>query len=192
MVVVLGVLAVVFTVARAWPQFIRIVVRRDSTGVSSGTWILVLSAHLGWLTYGILDRVVLLIIVNTLSALGCAVIVLRLRPMRILAAAVAGTGLASWALYEISNGVLLGALIGLSLVMFLPQVVKVFHSPHQGVSPVTWTLSALSSISWISWSIMVGRPLLGAAHYVMLPVALVIVAMTLWRKPHLEREAFVP
>ena len=177
-VVVLDILAVVFTVARTWPQFIRIVVRRDSTGVSFLTWTLVLSAHLGWLTYGILDHLVLLIVVNILSALGCAVIILRLRPVVFLVAPVAGTVLASWALYEVSNGVLLGALIGLSLVMFVPQVVKVFHAPHQGVSPVTWTLSALSSITWISWSIMVGRPLLGAAHYVMLPIALAILAMT--------------
>lgn len=191
-VVVLDVLAVVFTVARAWPQFIRIVIKRDGTGVSILTWTLVLSAHLGWLTYGILDHVLLLIIVNTLSALGCAVIVLRLQTMRFLVAPVAVTGLASWALYEITNGVLLGALIGLSLVMFLPQVVKVYRSPHQGVSPLTWMLSALSSMTWISWSILVGRPLLGAAHYVMLPVALVILAMTVRHKRHLEPEALAP
>ena len=179
--IVLDVLAVVFTVARTWPQFVRIVVRRDSTGVSILTWTLVLSAHLGWLTYGVLDHLALLIIVNILSALGCAVIVLRLRPLRFLVGPVAGTILASSALYEIRNGVLLGALIGLSLVMFVPQVVTVFRVPHQGVSPITWTLSALSSITWIAWSIMVGRPLLGAAHYVMLPIALVILVMALRR-----------
>jgi uncharacterized protein with PQ loop repeat len=191
-VVALDVFAVVFTVARAWPQFIRIVVKKDTTGVSILTWTLVLSAHLGWLTYGILDRVVLLMVVNTLSALGCAVIVMRLRAVRFLAAPVGGTLVASWALYEIRNGVLLGVLIGLSILMFLPQVAGVFRAPHQGVSPVTWTLSALSSITWISWSIMVGRPLLGAAHYVMLPLALVILVMTLRRKGQLEPEAFPP
>lgn len=188
---VLDVLAVVFTVARTWPQFIRIVVRRDSTGVSTLTWTLVLSAHVGWLTYGILDRVVLLMVVNTLSALGCAVIVMRLRSVRSLVAPVAGTLVASWALYEIRNGVLLGVLIGLSLVMFLPQVISVVRTPHEGVSPVTWTLSALASITWISWSIMIGRPLLGAAHYVMLPFALVILVMTV-RKGDLEPETFPP
>ena len=186
MVVLLDVLAVVFTVARTWPQVIRIAVRRDSTGVSNLTWTLVLSAHLGWLTYGVLDHVVLLMVVNILSALGCGAIVLRLRPARFLAASAAGTIVASSALYEISNGVLLGVLIGLSLVMFIPQVVGVFGSPHQGVSPVTWTLSALSSITWISWSITVGRPILGAAHYVMLPLALVILVMTLRHKAKLE------
>ena len=191
-VVVLDVLAVVFTVARTWPQFIRIVIRRDSTGVSSLTWTLVLSAHLGWLTYGVLDRVVLLMVVNTLSALGCAVIVLRLRPGRFLIAPVAGTLLASGGLYEISNGALLGVVIALSIVMFIPQAVKVVRAPHQGVSPVTWTLSALSSMTWISWSIMVGRPLLGAAHYIMLPFALAILAMTVRRNSRLEPEAFPP
>jgi uncharacterized protein with PQ loop repeat len=191
-VVVLDILAVVFTVARTWPQFIRIVLRRNSTGVSILTWMLVLSAHLGWLMYGILDHLVLLIVVNTLSALGCAVIILRLRPVAFLVAPVAGTALASWALYEIRNGVLLGALIGLSLVMFIPQVVKVFRAPHQGVSPVTWTLSALSSITWISWSIMVGRPLLGAAHYAMLPIALAILAMTVRSKRNMEPETLAP
>jgi uncharacterized protein with PQ loop repeat len=191
-VVALDVLAVVFTVARTWPQFIRIVIKKDSTGVSVLTWTLVLSAHLGWLTYGILDRVVLLMVVNTLSALGCAVIVIRLRAVRFLAAPVGGTLVASWALYEIRNGVLLGVLIGLSIVMFLPQVAGVFRTPHQGVSPVTWTLSALSSITWISWSIMVGRPLLGAAHYVMLPFALVILVMTLRHQGRLEPEALPP
>jgi uncharacterized protein with PQ loop repeat len=191
-VIVLDILAVVFTVARTWPQFIRIVVRRNSTGVSTLTWTLVLSAHLGWLTYGVLDHLVLLIVVNILSALGCAVIILRLRPAVFLIAPFAGTVLASWALYEIRNGLLLGALIGLSLVMFLPQVVKVFRAPHQGVSPVTWTLSALSSITWISWSIMVGRPILGASHYVMLPIALAILAMTLRSKRNMEPEPLAP
>ena len=108
MVIVLGVCAAVFTVARAWPQFVRIVVRRDTTGVAPLTWMLILSAHLGWLTYGLLDGVGLLIIVNTLSALGCAVIILRLRPTRTLVTSFVGTVLASWALYEIRNGVLLG------------------------------------------------------------------------------------
>lgn len=192
MVIVLDVLAVLFTVARTWPQFIRIVVRRDSTGVSVLTWVLVMTAHLGWLTYGVLDHLLLLIIVNALSALGCALIVLRLRAVRFLVVAVAATGLASWVLYEIRNGVLLGVVIALSLVMFIPQVVKVFRAPHQGVSPLTWTLSSLSSVTWISWSLVVGRPFLAAPHYVMLPVALAILAMTRPRERAMAPEGLVP
>ena len=76
--------------------------------------------------------------------------------------------------------------------MFVPQVVSVFGTPHKGVSPGTWAVSALSSMSWISWSILVGRPLLGAAHYVMLPFALVILVMTLRRKGHVEPDALAP
>jgi uncharacterized protein with PQ loop repeat len=191
-VIVLDVLAVVLTVARSWPQFIRIVVRRDSTGVSVLTWVLIMTAHLGWLMYGILDHLLLLIIVNALSAFGCAAIVLRLRSIRVLVVAVAATGLASWALYEIRNGALLSAVIALSLVMFVPQVADVFREPHQGVSPLTWTLSALSSMTWISWSILVGRPFLAASHYVMLPMALAILAMTRLRGRAMEPEGLVP
>ncbi|HXW35919.1 MAG TPA: hypothetical protein VEJ87_15195 [Acidimicrobiales bacterium] len=192
MVLILGVLAVVLTVARSWPQFIRIVVKRDNTGVSVLTWMLVMTAHLGWLMYGILDHVVLLVIVNTLCALGCAAILLRLRPLQYLLVPVVGMPLASVALYGISNGALLATVIGLSLVMFVPQVLTVFRAPHHGVSPLTWALSALSSITWISWSIMVGRPLLAAAHYVMLPIALAILGKTLRRSPVIASEAITP
>lgn len=181
-VIVLDVLAVVLTVARTWPQFIRIVVRRDSTGVSGLTWMLVMISHLGWLMYGLFDHVVLLIVVNTLAALGCAAILVRLRPLHYLLIGVGAMGLASAALYAISNGALLTAVIGLSLVMFVPQVVTVFREPHYGVSPLTWTLSALSSMTWISWSFLVGRPVLAAAHYAMLPIALVILGKSSRRR----------
>lgn len=191
-VLVLDVLAVVLTVARTWPQFIRIVVRRDKTGVSVLTWMLVMISHLGWLMYGILDHVVLLIVVNALCALGCAAILLRLRPVPYVLAPVVGMPLVSVALYGITNGALLAAIIALSLVMFIPQVLRVFRAPHHGVSPLTWTLSALSSVTWISWSIMVERPVLAAAHYVMLPTALVILGKTLRRRPGVAPVAIAP
>jgi uncharacterized protein with PQ loop repeat len=191
-VLILDVLAVVLTVARTWPQFVRIVVKRDDTGVSVLTWTLVMTAHLGWLMYGILDHVVLLVVVNTLCAFGCAAILLRLRPLQYLLVPAVGVPLASVALYGISNGALLATVIGLSLVMFVPQVLRVFRAPHHGVSPLTWALSALSSITWISWSLMVGRPLLAAAHYVMLPIALAILGKTLRRRSVMASEAITP
>ena len=174
MLLLVEVLAALLTVARTWPQFLRIVIRKDSTGVSAFAWGLVMTAHVGWLMYGIQDHVLLLIVVNSLAASGCAAIMLRLGSVRPVAGLVIGTSLAAWALYSISNGVLLCAVVGLSLVMFLPQAIKVSRAPHEGVSPVTWALSAVSSITWILWSFMVSRPALAAAHYVMLPTALVI------------------
>ena len=142
-----------------------------------------MTSHVGWLMYGIQDHLGLLIVVNTLASGGCAAIVLRLRSVRFVVILVVGTGLAAWALYSISNGVLLSAVVGLSLVMFLPQAVKVFRAPHQGVSPVTWALSAASSMTWIAWSLMVSRPALAAAHYVMLPTALLILVFALSGAP---------
>ena len=177
------VLAAVLTVARTWPQFLRIVIRKDSTGVSSLAWSLVMTSHVGWLMYGIQDHLVLLIVVNTLASGGCAAIVLRLRSVRFVVILVVGTCLAAWALYSISNGMLLSAVVGLSLVMFLPQAVKVFRAPHEGVSPATWALSAASSMTWIAWSLMVSRPALAAAHYVMLPTALLILFFALRGAP---------
>ena len=168
------VLAALLTVARTWPQFLRIVIRKDSTGVSAFAWGLVMTAHVGWLMYGIQDHVLLLMVVNALAASGCAAIMLRLGSVGPVVVLVMGTSLAAWTLYSISNGVLLSAVVGLSLIMFLPQAVKVSRAPHEGVSPVTWALSAASSITWIFWSFMVSRPALAAAHYVMLPTALVI------------------
>ena len=168
------VLAALLTVARTWPQFLRIVIRKDSTGVSFFAWGLVMTAHVGWLMYGVQDHVPLLIVVNALASSGCAAILLRLRSVVLVVVLGVGTSLAAWALYSISNVVLLSAVVGLSLVMFLPQAVKVARSPHEGVSPLTWALSAASSMTWIAWSLMVSRPALAAAHYVMLPTALFI------------------
>jgi uncharacterized protein with PQ loop repeat len=47
-----GVLAVTCGLSRAWPQVARIVVRRDTQGVSALTWMLSLCAFISWEAIG--------------------------------------------------------------------------------------------------------------------------------------------
>ena len=180
MLAVLNVLATVFTVLRSWPQFTRIVVRKNRSGVSALTWSLALANHTIWIVYGALANEPLLIVANILAGAGCAAIVGSLRsPPTSVATTILATATAL-ALLQLGENVLLIAGVSSAIAMFLPQAIRVIRSNSEGISTLAWTTSALSSITWLTWGFVRGRPALVTAHFVMLPVA-IFIALNSWR-----------
>lgn len=183
---VLGTLAICFTIARTWPQFVRIVVRKDKQGVSLGTWSLALTNHTGWLAYGILTNVPIFILSNLLAGFGCVATVWILHSWQRMLQIIVAITVASISIYAIGDSVLLTAISGLTLSVVLPQLVKVFRSPATGVSTLTWIISAMSSITWISWAITIERLTVVIAHFILLPAAIVIAIRASRAHSHIE------
>jgi uncharacterized protein with PQ loop repeat len=186
-VIFLGIMVIVLQQVRALPQSIRIVWRRDTTGVSVVTWCLVLANIVLWGGYGYLVSDTVLIVNNTISmfAAGAVLVALVIHGATrwwLPVAVGVGTVVSTILLDRVFNAEavgLVGAVLG--IVMFIPQAVKVFRSPTSGVSPLTWFLTVLSSISWIVYAWLADIPSILLAHSILLPTAIVILArVTLW------------
>jgi uncharacterized protein with PQ loop repeat len=176
---VLSVVALILTTLRSWPQFVRIVVRREQTGVSALTWQIALAAHTGWFAYGLLAGLPLLVVVNLLAGAGCAATTWVLRSgvtvIAVTAAALAISALA----FSVADGVHLAVVTVLAMAMFWPQLVRTFRAPAAGVSPTAWAVSALASTTWLAYAWAIDRPSIVIAHLFMLPAALVILGRRL-------------
>jgi uncharacterized protein with PQ loop repeat len=172
----LSVLALVFTTLRSWPQFVRIVVKGERRGVSLLTWTLALANHTGWLLFGVLSELPLLVVVNVVAAVGCGATVWVLRSWAMATVVAAGAGSASVTAWSAGEPVLLAAITLSALVMFVPQLIRTLRRPALGVSPVAWAMSALASATWISYAVAIDRPSIVIAHGFMLPASLVILA----------------
>ena len=176
--VIVSVLAVVFTVLRTWPQFIRIVVKKHHEGVSLLTWSIALANHTGWLVYGVLAPIPLFILSNLLAGAGCAATVWVMRgPQRTLAIFIGAT-VASVAIFELNDFVLLVLVNMTAFGMFVPQLVSVFRHNPAGVSVTAWVMASIASATWIAYAIVIGQPAIVLAHYFMLPAALIILIRT--------------
>lgn len=182
-VMVLGGLTVVLTTLRSWPQFVRIARTRQRTGVSTLTWTIALANHTGWLAFGLLSGVPLLVVVNLLSGAGCAATVWALRSWRPVAASVALTTAGAVAAFSMSDALLLGATTCSALAMFVPQLVRTLRHDAPGVSPAAWATAALASTSWLAYAVLIDRPSIVIAHCFMLPASLAILARSLGTRP---------
>jgi uncharacterized protein with PQ loop repeat len=185
---VLATVATMFTVGRTWPQFMRIVVRKDKSGVSLTTWSLALSNHTGWLVYGLFTQEPVFIISNVLAGLGCAATVWVLHSWQRMAQVCAVVAVASSVLYLGTDSLLLTCVTGFTLSVVIPQLVAVLRSPATGVSTIAWLIAACSSSTWIAWAISIDRLTVAVAHFVMLPAALVIASRAMRSHAHEETD----
>lgn len=179
-----------FGVARAWPQVRKVVVEGTVTGVSSQTWSLMLANHLTWLGLGIAYPAWGLVLANILTGAGALAVLIALRLRRTtIGSTTTAIPIASMAIalgvFVISGTPWLLAWANfLSVVMFLPQLIKVFRTSASGVSSATWFLSVLTSCSWIAYAIALGDPMLVVSQVMLLPSSLAIfVAAWLYETP---------
>jgi uncharacterized protein with PQ loop repeat len=179
----LAVAATALPTLRAWPQVRRIAIRRETSGVSTTSWTLMLVNFSIWATLGAFMGIPVLIATNVLAGLGAIAVLASLAvkgqgQMWRIPTTVAGTVVTSASLHAIGGTVVLGTIATVvAITMFLPQLVKVFKTSTAGVSPVTWWLAVASSVSWLSYGFAIGHPAIAAPHIVMLPSAIAI----LWR-----------
>jgi uncharacterized protein with PQ loop repeat len=176
LVMILSVLAVVFTTLRSWPQFVRIVIKQERSGVSALTWAMALANHTGWFVFGLVSGLPLLIGVNLLAAAGCAGTVWVLRSGRWALAVTVASATLALAAFALGETALLVIITSASLTMFVPQLLRTVHEPAAGVSPAAWAVAALASVTWLAYAWAIDRPSIVIAHLVMLPLSLLILA----------------
>jgi uncharacterized protein with PQ loop repeat len=178
---VLGTVATCSTIARTWPQFVRIAVRKDKEGVSLATWSLALTNHTGWFMYGILTAEPVFIISNIFAGFGCAATVVTLQSWKRMAQIAFAAAILTVAIfYGISASATLVVIVAITMSMMLPQLWSIFRSPATGVSVTAWLVSALSSITWIAWAQSIHRLTVVVAHFVLLPAALIIATRAIY------------
>ena len=176
----LGAVAIVLQQLRTWPQAVRIIRRKDASGVSVASWSLALVSCVTWLEYGIVFKDPVFIINNVFNLAGTVAILLALvrhagaSPALPLLVAL-GTTAVVWLMNVLGGRTAVGTAATLmGIAMFLPQVIKVFRSPTSGVSPVTWALVSLSSLSWLAYGLVMHQPAVWISHLVILPCAVTV------------------
>lgn len=187
---VLGVLAVLspfLSVIRALPQ-VSSLVRSSAEGVSFSTWaMLVLIAEL-WTFYGIDASVpaeVASNIPNGVLALAVVVLVAR-RQVHVAAPLLAVLGMSAIvAIFAVLcrlhhvEGLESGAAVASSLLMYLPQCVKVFRERDlDGVASASWLIACAASVSWGVYGFLLHKPPIYLPNLVMLPLATAILVRT--------------
>lgn len=180
---IVGVLAAVMPIARTWPQAIRIIRRKDASGVSVTTWALILANFTIWTIYGLYLQLPALIIANIGAGTGAICILISLsvhanaNPFIAIATIATSTAI-TLGLHALGGDETVWAAAStLAVVMFLPQVRTAFRSNPSGISPTTWWLGIVAGLVWASYGWSVGQLQIAAPHLVMTPCAIAI----LWR-----------
>jgi uncharacterized protein with PQ loop repeat len=168
------------TIIRSWPQFFRIYVHKDKAGVSAASWQMVFAMHTIWFCYGIASHIPLLIVVNLLAGVSTGLVVIELTSVRGAFTVLLPTIAFALIINAISVHLLLVMAVTLAILWSIPQLILVFRARHEGVSPWSWTLSAINSLIWIAWGWHTHHPTVIIAHYFIFPTSSVI-AILAWQ-----------
>ena len=195
----LGLLGGVIGLSISVPQILK--VRRLGTqGVSATTWAIMYSSCCSWLGYGIRTDSPAQVLTNSV-AMGLVGFLLismaQRRPGRRARAA-------TWAFLP---GMLIAGVYGIGHVSeqtmrvillsfevtFLPQLARSFiawrrKTPIPAVSNLTWSLSALSSLLWLSYAVVGGRTLVIVTALIALGAATLIVVFTTLANAYVGQE----
>jgi PAS domain S-box-containing protein/putative nucleotidyltransferase with HDIG domain len=182
---VLAVVCPVLTVARGVPQGARLR-RSGGTGVSQGTWLLVVVVAELWLAYGLVFRVPAEVAANVPNALLAGMIVLLVARSRatigpsvaqlvLLSATATGIALASLAVH-VGWALSAPAVLG-SLGLYLPQLVKVLREDNlAGVSLTTWSIAFATALAWGIYGLLIHQAPIWIPSVVTVPSSFLIVA----------------
>ncbi len=181
-------IATVVYVVMATPSLVRLARSRRLEGVSTAsTELLVLSA-VWWVAYAVeIDNIPTLVS----SALGLLApslsmaLLWRMGAVGPWAKAALAGGLALVPLSLFRPDVLASVAAAAGASLAVPQAFALLRHPDRsvaGVSAASWTLVGCNGALWLSYGILVGHPLIGAAGLVTVPASALVVATLLRRK----------
>jgi uncharacterized protein with PQ loop repeat len=181
-------IATVVYVVMATPSLVRLARSRRLEGVSTAsTELLVLSA-VWWVAYAVeIDNIPTLVS----SALGLfapslsMALLWRMGAVGPWAKAALAGGLALVPLSVFRPDVLASVAAAAGASLAVPQAFALLRHPDRsvaGVSAASWTLVGFNGALWLSYGILVGHPLIGAAGLVTVPTSAVVVATLLRRR----------
>ena len=164
-----------------WPQVIRILRKRSVEGVSPGTWAILILVFATWSMFAISQGVVSLLVANLSSLLAASlVVVLGIRhgwSPKILVAPL-GYGALIVSFWAFAPILLQPAVVLVSAFSRVPQLRTAIRSTVlDGISTLTWALTALQSFLWIGVFATRGIPaaLLSACIALFLTIAIVVI-----------------
>lgn len=182
----IGVPAAIASMAIGLPQLYRLLVRRDSAGVSVLTWWLTLCAGATWVAHNLRHGEVAAAVANGWSALTAAGIVYRCyADTRDQPFAVAGVVLGAVCVADAIAAVTMPDALGwiaavIGMVMFVPQVKQVLtRATSTGVSVGTWCLAIVASLLWAVYGVLHDDPAVVAPPVLTGSSALIIVVRVL-------------
>jgi uncharacterized protein with PQ loop repeat len=170
-----GVLAVVVTVVRAWPQAWHLVRHPEHLGVSVSTWVLALMTAGIWISYGVVEDEPVNLVANALAGLGSAGVLTALaRRGRAVLPAVAGALAVVAALVALDRLAVDGALgvVGVAVGggMFVPQAVRAVRAPTTaGISATAWWLVLAAAVIWSVYGALIDRAVVVAPGFIQFP-----------------------
>lgn len=178
-----GVPAAIASTAIGLPQLLRLLARRDPTGVSVLTWTLTACSGATWVAHNLRHGEAVAAVANGWSALTAVAIVLRCRVdgRRLLtASAVASIAVivvADLAAVVAAPDALGWIAAGVGLVMFVPQAWQVLAGTNSaGVSAWTWLLVIVASALWGLYGVLHDDPAVVTPPVLTGVTALVILA----------------
>jgi uncharacterized protein with PQ loop repeat len=180
MTAAVGVLAVVVTVVRAWPQAWHLVRHPDHAGVSLLTWALALATAGIWVAYGILEDEPANLAANALAGTGAVAVLVALARRGRPAGGAAGTvAVLVAALVVVDRIAVRGALgvVGVAVGggMFVPQAVRAARSPTTaGVSAAAWWLVLAAAVIWSVYGALIGRAVVVAPGFIQFPAGVAV------------------
>ena len=185
--VAIAAIATVIYVVMATPSLLRLARSRRLDGVSvASTELLVLSA-VWWVAYAVeIDNIPTLIS----SALGLVapsvsmVLLWRMGAVSRWAKAALVGGLAPVLLSVFRPNLLASAAAAAGAALAVPQALGLLRHPERsvkGVSVASWALVGCNGALWLSYGLLVGHPLIGAAGIVTVPTSALVVVTLLRR-----------
>ena len=167
------------------PQLFRLLVRRDTAGVSVATWWLTAVAGLTWVGHNLRHDEVVAAITNGLSAAVAAAILYRCyrdspgQPRGVLAIPLV-IALVDAVVLMTAPDHLGWVAAGIGIVQFLPQAKAVLTTDElSGVSLPTWCLAVVAAALWLTYGVLHSDPAIVASPLVTGALSLVIVTRLL-------------
>lgn len=159
--------------------------KRGGSGVSVGTWMLMYTAYCSWLGYGLRTNSPSQVAANVVAGvLGAWLLYVLLAGTRWRWVIILGAPVTSLALIMSLSEPAMNAVLLSFEAAFIPQIVKSYKAwrgkvPAPGVSLLAWTLSAVSSLLWLSYAIVGGRLLVVATCLIALVCASAILLFSM-------------
>jgi uncharacterized protein with PQ loop repeat len=172
---IVGVAAAVVLLIEFLPQPLRILRTRSVSGVSTVGSGIAFVSEVGWLTFGIIENVNLVVATAVVTAVFTFVQLALVWSHR---TATDALWIGLWAavlVLAVLVGSLGPVLVVAVLVSFGPQVWTVWRSPSvRGVSAVRWMLGGVSGVLWGTYGLLVNQLTLVASGLVALVCAIAV------------------
>ena len=184
-----GATAMMLGIAFIWPQVVRVYRKKSVEGVAPLGTVISIAGTMMWLVYGVATESVAMILSNLnikIAFLFMSAYLVRKKALPLWAPLLAFAGTLIFSIVVVRYSVTMlgvaGVVIGTPGI--LPQFWRAVRSPRlYGVSVVSFTLLATMGVSWFTYGLTIGDPVVSYPNLVLIPCSSFI-AWKAWRSHH--------